>query len=231
MGSHNGKVVFDNCELRSPKNLLVHSHFNLDTMASGIYPIDGAEYTGDEVVFRNMSATGDVLHEDYMRKMILSLENAELTGKVVGTTLEGWNSYWRERVEQLPEDELSAASDEMSAVETTLSKVIHDDTYETFWGVRMSIDASSVWTVTGDSNLYSFTMADGAVVQAQAGQSLEIYIDCGMDNALAAYDTSVGTRIDAFEPGVTYSGVVIHVIDGASGEASSSSGEASGSAS
>ena len=231
MGSHNGVVVFDNCELRSPKDLLVHSHFSNDTMASGIFPIDGVEYAGDEVVFRNASYTGDVLHEDYMRKMVLSLENAELTGRVVGTTLEGWNSYWREQVEALPEDELSAASDEMTAVESTLTKVIHDEVYETLWGVRMSVDKDSVWNVTGDSNLYSFTMEDGAVVQGADGQELEIYVDCGMDNSLTAYDTSVGTRIDAFEPGVEYSGVVIRVVGGASGEASGSpSGEASASA-
>ena len=225
--SHNGKVVFDNCELVSPVNLLVHTRFSLDTMASGIYPMDGVEYLGDEVVIKNMTAEGDVLHEDYMRKMILSLENAELTGKVVGTTLEGWNSYWRDQVAQLPEDELSAASDEMSAVEVTLQKIIYNDVYETLWGVRMSMDKDSVWTVTGDSNLYSFTMEDGAVVQAADGQSLEIWVDCGMDNSLTAYDTSVGTRIDAFEPGVTYSGVVILVGGSASGEASSASGEAS----
>ena len=231
IGSHNGVVVFDNCELVTPTNLLVHTRFNNDTMASGIYPIDGVEYAGDEVVFRNASYVGNVLHEDYMRKMVLSLENAELTGKVVGTTLEGWNSYWREQVEALPEDELSEASDEMSAVESTLTKVIHDDVYETLWGVRMSVDKDSVWNVTGDSNLYSFTMEDGAVVQAADGQELEIYVDCGMDNSLTAYDTSVGTKIDAFEPGVEYSGVVIRVVGGAGGEASGApSGESGASA-
>ena len=219
IGSHNGVVVFDNCELVTPKGLLVHTRFNNDTFASGIYPIDGVEYAGDEVVFRNASYVGDVLHEDYMRKMVLSLENAELTGKVVGTTLEGWNGYWRDQVAQLPESELSEASDEMTAVEATLTSVIHDDVYETLWGVRMSVDADSVWNVTGDSNLYSFTMEEGAVVQAADGGALEIYVDCGMDNALPEYDTSVGTQISAFEPGVTYTGVVIRVA-GASGEAS-----------
>ncbi len=58
------------------------------------------------------------------------------------------------------------------------------------------------------------------MVQGADGQSLEIYVDCGMSNSLTAYDTSVGTKIDAFEPGVEYSGVVIRVVGGASGEAS-----------
>lgn len=211
---HNGKVVFDDCELHSVTDVLVHSHFSYDSMASGIYPVDGAEYVGDEVVFRNMSAVGDVLHEDYMRKMVLSLENAELTGKVVGTTLAGWNGYWTEAVAALPAEELNDASDELSAMETTLKQRIYNDEYETVWGVRMSMDESSVWTVTDTSNLYSFTIADGAVVQAPEGGRLTIWVGCAMDNSLAAYDTSTGTRIEAFEPGVEYTGVVIKVEGG-----------------
>ena len=211
---HNGKAVFDNCELVSRTGVLVHSHFSYDSMASGIYPQDGVEYVGDEVVIRNMSAEGDILHEDYMRKMVLSLENAELTGAVVGTTLAAWNNYWTDAVAALPSDELSSGSDEMSDLEATLKQRIYNDTYETLWGVRMSMDAGSVWTVTGDSNLYSFTMADGAAVRAPEGKSLAIYVGCGMSNDAESYDISTGTRIDAFEPGVEYTGVVIAVEDG-----------------
>ncbi len=227
ISSHSGKVVFDNCELASRTGVLVHSMFSYDSMASGIYPVDGAEYVGDEVVISNMSAEGDILHEDYMRKMTVSLENAELTGAVVGTTLAAWNAYWEDAVAALPEDELEEATDDMTALEATLAKVIYNDAYETLWGVRMSVDADSVWTVTGDSNLYSFVMEDGAAVQAADGAELTIYVDCAMSNDELAYDTSTGTRIDAFEPGVEYTGVVILVSEGgASGEAS---GEASGS--
>ncbi len=215
---HNGKIVFDNCDLHSRTGLLVHSQFVYDSMASGIYPQDGAEYVGDEIVFRNMSAEGDILHEDYMRKMDLAFENAQITGAVKGTTLAAWNNYWIEQVEALPAEELGEASGEMSALDTALQKFIYNDTYETLWGVRMTMDADSVWTVTDDSNLYSFTMADGAVVQAPEGKSLAIYVNCGMSNAEEAYDISVGTKIDAFEPGVEYSGVVILVEEGASAE-------------
>ena len=213
-------MVFDGCELKSVTNTLVHSHFSYDSMASGIYPQDGAEYVGDEVVFRNMSAEGDVIHEDYMRKMLLTLEDAELTGAVVGTTLAAWNNYWTAAVSALPEDELNDATDTATALENTLKQRIYNDAYETLWGVRMSMDAGSVWTVTGDSNLYSFTMADGAAVKAPEGQSLTIYVDCAMDNALETYDTATGRQIEAFEPGVEYSGVVI-LVGGASAEAPS----------
>lgn len=196
---HNGQVTFDNCELNSRKGVLVQSFFAYDTMASGIYPVDGAEYAGDAVTFKNMSATGDVLHEDYMRKMDVSLENAELTGKVTGTTLTGWNNYWKEQLESINGDEEDALL------------VIHDEAYETVWGVRMSVDADSTWNITGTSQLYSFTMEDGATVQPAEGKSMTIYVDCTMDNSLESYDTASGTQIDAFEPGTEYSGVVIVV--------------------
>ncbi len=218
---HNGKIVFDNCDLRSRTGLLVHSQFVYDSMASGIYPQDGAEYVGDEIIFRNMSAEGDILHEDYMRKMDLAFENAQITGAVKGTTLAAWNNYWTEQVEALPAEELGEASGEMSALDTALQKFIYNDTYETMWGVRMTMDPTSVWTVTDDSNLYSFTMEEGAVVKAPEGKSLAIYVDCAMSNAQEAYDISVGTKIDAFEPGVEYSGVVILVEE----EAASAGGE------
>ena len=200
LACHNGQVTFDNCELNSRKGVLVQSFFAYDSMASGIYPVDGAEYAGDAVTFKNMSATGDILHEDYMRKMDVTLENAELTGKVMGTTLTGWNNYWKEQIESINGDENDALL------------VIHDEVYETLWGVRMSVDADSTWNVAeGTSQLYSFTMEDGATVQPADGKSMTIYVDCTMDNSLESYDTAAGTQIDAFEPGVEYSGVVIVV--------------------
>ncbi|MCD7749330.1 MAG: hypothetical protein LUH42_04710 [Oscillospiraceae bacterium] len=224
IASHNGKVVIDNCELASRTGILVHSMFTYDSMASGIYPVDGTEYVGDEVVLANLTAEGDILHEDYMRKMVLSLENADLTGAVVGATLAAWNAYWTEAAEALPEDELAEATDELTAMEATLKNAIYNDTYETVWGVRMSMDADSVWTVTGDSNLYSFTLEEGAVVQAPEGKSLAIYVDCGMSNDELTYDITTGTQIDAFEAGVEYTGVVILVEDGADEAAAESEG-------
>ncbi len=203
--SHSGKLVFDDCELYSRTGIAVHSMFVYDSMASGIYPQDGAEYIGDEVIFRNMTVNGDVLHEDYMRKMDLSLENATLNGKVVSTTLAGWNSYWTERVEALPADELTDASGEMADLETALQTFIYNDSYETVWGVRMSIDADSVWNVTGDSSLYSLTVADPACIQGD----VEIYVDCALSNEDLFYDWTTGTKIDELEAGKTYEGVVI----------------------
>ncbi len=209
---HSGKLVFDNCDLRSRTGVAVRTAFVYDAMASGIYPVDGAEYIGDEVDFQNMTVNGDVIHDDYMRKMVLNLENAELNGAVVSGTCASWNAKY----ETIDMAALAAAGVDISETdeETVKASFIYNDSYETVWGVRMAMDAASVWNVTGDSNLYSFSMADGAVVQAPAGKSLAIYVDCAMSGDAAGYDIASGTRIEAFEPGVTYSGVVILVEDG-----------------
>ena len=194
---HNGSVTFDNCEVKSRTGVLVQSFYSHDTMASGIFPVDGAEYAGDSVTIRNMKAEGDILHEDWMRKMVVSIENAELTGRVMGTTLTGWNSYWRAQLAQMD----AAEGDEATA--------IRDEVYETLWGVRMSVDAASVWNVTGTSQLYSFVAEEGAVIQPAEGMTMTIYVDCPMGNDLESYDISAGTVIEAFEPGTEYYGVVI----------------------
>ena len=196
---HNGSVTFDNCEVKSRTGVLVQSFYSHDTMASGIFPVDGAEYEGDSVTIKNMKAEGDILHEDWMRKMVVSIENAELTGKVMGTTLTGWNNYWRAKME-----EVGASEDEAATA-------IRDEVYETLWGVRMSVDGTSTWNVTETSQLYSFTAAEGAVIQPAEGKTMTIYVDCPMGNDLEAYDTANGTQIEAFEPGVEYAGVVIVV--------------------
>jgi len=213
--SHSGKLVFNNCELKSRTGILVHSQFIYDSMASGIYPVEDAEYVGNEVVFKNMSATGDILHEDYMRKMTLSLESAELNGAVVGTTLAKWNNYWREQVAAIPSDELPEATDTMSGEERALQYFIYNDSYATVYGVRMSIDADSVWNVTGDSNLASLTVADPDSIR---GEGLEIYVGCAMSNDAEAYDISTGTKLEKLEAGKTYEGVVILVDEAAQGE-------------
>lgn len=217
--SHSGKLVFDNCELRSRTGVAVRTAFYYDAMASGVYPIDGVEYAGDEIVFANMSVEGDVIHDDYMRKMELSLENATLVGAVSSGTCGSWNAKY---------DAIDMAGLTSAGVDTSGSdemsirgSFVYNDSYDTVWGVRMHMDADSAWMVTGQSNLYSFSMEDGAAVTAPEGKKLAIFVDCGMDGNAEAYDTSVGMEIEEFTPGVEYSGVVIQVVDaGVSGEIS-----------
>jgi hypothetical protein len=148
--------------------------------------------------------------------MDLNLENAQLNGKVVSGTCASWNAKY----ETIDMDALAAAGVDLSETDedTIRTSFVYNDTYETIWGVRMTLDAASTWTVTGDSNLYSITVADGATVQAPEGKALAIYVDCAMSGDAVSYDKTSGTQIDAFEPGVTYTGVVIEVVDEAAAD-------------
>ncbi|MCD8116665.1 MAG: hypothetical protein LUE21_06060, partial [Oscillospiraceae bacterium] len=94
--------------------------------------------------------------------------------------------------------------------DTIIATLCPDETYETVWGVRMTIDGDSTWTVTGDSSLYSLTVAEGAVIEAAEGQELEIYVDCELNNEDLTYDYTTGTQVDSLTAG-EYTGVVILV--------------------
>jgi hypothetical protein len=75
----------------------------------------------------------------------------------------------------------------------------------------MSLDGNSSWMVTGNSSLYSLTIAKGASVQAPKGYKITIYKDCKMDNNDMFYNYTTGTVVKALEPGTTYTGVAITV--------------------
>ena len=224
MKSHSGKVVMEACELRSATGVLVRTAYVYDSMASGIYPTDGTEYIGDEVVLADMSAEGDILHEDYMRKMTLSLQNSELTGDVVSGTRASWNAKWSDTAAlQAALEELGEDASEVDETELTAA-FVRDEAYESFWGVRMTMDSSSVWTVTDESSLASLEIAEGAQLKAPEGMVLKIYADVPMSGDTAVFDVTAGTLVEELQPGVVYENVVLRaeepaqpVIDSADG--------------
>ena len=205
--SENVDMTLDDCLVYSSNGVAIRSVIGYDNMASNIKVADGTEYHGSDITVKNMSLNGDILHEDYQRKMILSLENADLCGAVVSGTYAAWrqnisdfiDAGWTEYDEQLGHSK-----------DVVLSTLCYDDGYETIWGVRMSLDADSSWTVTGDSSLYSLVVVDGAQIAAPAGHELEIYVDCEMDGSDVFYDYTTGTRVDSLGAG-EYTGVVILV--------------------
>lgn len=211
--SHSAKFDLDNVEMKSSTGVLVHTVYGYDSMASGIYPADGVEYVGDEVNFSNMDVKGDVIHEDYMRKMLFSLDNTSFAGAVVSGTVSSWNSHWSDL--QDPSAELQSLGVDTSGVkfdhDTVLSELIRDEAYKTIWGVRMNVDSNSQWTVTGNSSLYSLCLEKGATIKAPADQSIEIYVNVEMNSEDEFYDWTTGTKVDSLDAGKTYTGVVILV--------------------
>jgi hypothetical protein len=200
--SANGDISLKNVTIKAAvnettgKKVVVHSMLNYDARGA-VYPKDGAEFAGINLNLKDMKVNGDILHEDYQRKMMLNLEKTEIEGAIVSGTMANWNAIWK---------------DIKSANTTEIYNLLaHDTTYKTIWGVRMSLDGNSRWTVTGNSSLYSLTIAKGASVQAPRGYKIAIYKDCKMDNDDMFYDYTTGTVVKDLEPGTTYTGVAIAV--------------------
>jgi len=205
--SENVDMTLDECEVYSSKDVAIQSVIGYDNMAANIKVADGDEYHGSDITIRNMAIDGDILHEDYQRKMVLSLENADLTGAVVSGTCAAWNA----NIAAFIDAEWTTYDEQLGHTKDVVyATLCPDAAYETIWGVRMSIDGDSSWTVTGDSSLNRLTVADGAVIEAPAGRTLEIYVDCAMNGADEFYDYTTGTPVASLGAG-EYSGVVILV--------------------
>lgn len=205
--SENVDMTLDDCLVTSSNDVAIQSVIGYDNMASNIKVPDGTEYYGANIVVKNMDLNGDIRHEDYQRKMILSLENADLAGAVISGTCAAWNQNIAACVDEgwtEYDDQLGHTKD------VVISTLCPDTSYETIWGVRMSMDADSTWLVTGDSSLYSLTVADGAQITAPAGHEIEIYVDCEMNGSDVFYDYTTGTQVDSLGAG-EYTGVVILV--------------------
>jgi hypothetical protein len=200
--STNGDINLKNVTMNAAVNettgrkVVIHSMLNYDGRGA-VYPKDGAEFAGINLNLRDMKMNGDILHEDYQRKMLLNCENTQIEGAIVSGTMANWNAIWK--------DIKSAHAAEI------YNLLAHDTTYKTIWGVRMSLDAKSKWTVTENSSLSSLTIAKGSSIKAPKGYTLTIYKDCKMDNNDRFYNYTTGTLVREVTPGTTYTGVAIVV--------------------
>ena len=205
--SENVDLTLDDCQVFSKNGVAIQTAIGYDNMASNIKVPDGTEYYGSNILVKDMALSGDVLHEDYQRKMVLALQNASLNGAVVSGTCAAWNHGMADLIDR----EWTAYDDQLGHDKTVvLGALCPDAAYETIWGVRMTLDGGSAWTVTGDSSVNTLTLAEGAAIQAPAGRSLEIYVNCAMNGGDDFYDYTTGVRVDSLAPG-QYTGVVILV--------------------
>jgi hypothetical protein len=229
--SSNPVINLDNVELVSRTGVIFQSTIDWEgsNKKTQFSLADGTEAAGIALKMNNMKADGDILHDDFFRKMDIKLTNTSLTGRVFSGTKAGWNAKWS--VDALkPSDAWKAAEAEIAgwakivpnhiftydpaftldakAISDVLSCNVENDD---IWGVRMTLDSKSTWVVTGDSSLYSLTIADGAKVKPSRGRNITIYKDCKMDSNAVFYDYTTGTVVKDLEPGITYKGIVILV--------------------
>ena len=178
----------------------IHSFLNYDARGAVSVP-DGETSLGQSIAIVDSVVDGDILHADYQRPMEVTLTAAVLNGAVVSGTCASWNALWTD-----VEDNGLAENFDAAMIYELLTK---NESYDTVWGVRLSLDKDSVWNVTGDSSLYSLSLEDGAELVLPEGAA--IYVDVDMSNDDLGYDASTGTQVETLEHGVTYTGVVITV--------------------
>ncbi len=217
--SVNSKLNLDNCQLESKNGTVIQTVLGYDTSANGIDVPDGTEYYGYDFNLSNMSVTGNILHEDYQRKMDLVLDNTDLTGAVVTGTMASWNSTMESYVDDLWQADDPAVGGVVGEVaeandiskEAVVDLLEKNDSYETFWGTNLTLNDSD-WTVTDTSSLTTLTVDQESSIQAPEGKTISFYVDVDMSNDDESFDVSTGTLVSSLEAG-TYENVVIVVED------------------
>ena len=138
--STQANVLLEGTVMDSYNKVLIHSVINSDSNVNNI--ADGDVAVGSDYVLKDMEVEGDVINDDYQRALRLTLDGTTLTGAIYSNTCEDWN-------------ELCNAEFEGS--------YILNDSYETIWGVELTLDNGAVWNVTEESTLTGLTINDGTV--------------------------------------------------------------------
>jgi hypothetical protein len=144
-------VTFDNAKIDSFSNVAVMTVLNSDSMGNFIADGDADDSNVVKpiaITMKNMEANGDVKHMDYQRVMTLSLENATLNGAVVSGTMEDWNSLW-------------------TAYKKEDCNWLVDTSWNTRYGVKMTVKNGATWNVTGASSLSSLTVEKGGAIKGK----------------------------------------------------------------
>lgn len=141
--STSANIDLKNVEMESYNDTLIHTVLNADSMGNFLAPGDGDQVNPIAVSMTDMDVAGDIRHEDYQRRMTVDLNNTTLTGNIVSGTMEDWNSTW-------------ASYGEVNWVV--------DESYDTVYGVDLTLGEHAAWNVTGQSSLRSLTVEEGALL-------------------------------------------------------------------
>ncbi len=219
--SMNADITFDNATTRSTNNVLIQSVVTYDPpQPCGILEVgEGESLPGITGTFKNGTYEGDILHQDYQRKMTIKIgENATLKGKAESYTYQGWKDLWSEEslTKALTEDgytpDVFNNDSWVSDVQANILSTDNADYAATDnLGIDLSIEATGKWEVTGTSSLNSLTVSDPSSIIAPEGKTLKIYENCGVKNSESKYDASTGTLVTELTAGATYNNVVIVV--------------------
>jgi hypothetical protein len=146
--STSANINLENASIDSYSGTIAMTVLNSDRMGNFLSEgdADSEKVKPIAISMKNMKVKGDIKHLDYQRIMTLSLDDATLNGMVVSGTMEEWNSLW-------------------SDYDKADCNWLVNDSWNTFYGVRMTMKDGSTWNVSGVSTLSSLMIEDGGVVK------------------------------------------------------------------
>lgn len=144
--STSANIELKNVRMDSYSDVLVHTVLNSDSMGNFLASGDGDQVNPIAVSMTDMDVFGDILHEDYQRKMTVELQNTTLSGNIVSGTVDSWNEKW---------------------VQYGEVNWVVDDSYDAIYGVSLTVGKDSLWNVTGSSTLTSLTVEDGGTINGE----------------------------------------------------------------
>lgn len=167
-----------NVELESSNGIIIQSVVDLDESTIQILDdVATEDIPGCCVYSVDNDWTGDISHEDYQRPMYLDFVNTTLTGAIYTGDADDWNalfadyadvSYvvdeetgWYVNVDDPTDTDESYKAADPTAIYGWLCAF---ETYDAVRGTYLTMDATSVWNVTAESNLNSLTLEAGAVI-------------------------------------------------------------------
>jgi len=176
--SCNADVRLENCGLQSANGVLFQSVIDLDGSAVQILDdIPTEKISGICIESVGNDWTGDIAHEDYQRPMRLTLTDSTLTGAIRAPGLDEWLSLWEgyENLSYSYDPETGRYVNDADPTDTGESYRLQDPDEIYAWatgvteygavrGVFLTMDAGSVWNVTGASNLRGLTAEAGSVI-------------------------------------------------------------------
>ena len=173
-----GTANLENVDLRSSTGILIHSCVDLDESTIQILDdVATADIPGCRVNSVGNYWTGDILNEDYQRPMYLDLRSTTLTGAIRTYDCAHWNALFAgyAGVSYVQDPATGLYVNAADPADTGSNFRVVDpnaisgwlcafENYAAVRGTYLTLDAASVWNVTGASNLNGLTTEPGAVV-------------------------------------------------------------------
>ena len=143
-------IDLKNVTTESSSGVLLLTALNSDSMSRYAKVGDDTSDKFVTMTVTDSSVSGDVLHYDYQRNTAVELVNATWDGAYKTIDKAGWDAMW---------SDTAKADDYCYWILDTEKYFDGAGTVST-----MSVDATSVWNVTGESKLDTLTVAAGGVV-------------------------------------------------------------------